>query len=335
MSDAASDNDLSPDDSFLHQSYFGILTKPIIQAFVTSGGNINYAADEDFTFESSLSYDGTIYREDTALSIAFRRNYTKVVKTLLSFGAAIPGEMLCDASMFGNIDIVKAYVKLGGDINYETKLHAHRSNVFKSDTACSIAFRKNYTEIVEYLLHHRAKLPGEMMIELAYQNNIQLIQYGLSIGSDVNHQTQRNDSASDVNNGDTMLIVALKCDHQDLMQVLLNHKGINCNIIGSGGITALHHACITNDVALIESVIRRGADKTVGENKNVKSAFALLNTALKPEIEKIYQLQCCWNRRRIFITVLVENGFLGTKCRPQPHKILNNIDIVRAIVSYI
>ncbi len=331
--DDSKDSAMSPGDVFLHQSYFGMLTSQIIQNFISAQGDINYEAKENFDIQGG--YDANIYPGDTAVSIAFRRNFNNIVEILCSFGAKIPGEMVCDASMFGNINIVKKYVKLGGDVNYETKLYTHRNNVFQSDTACSIAFRKNHTNIVEYLLRSKAKLPGEMMIELAYQNNIQLVQYGLSIGSDINFQTQRNDSVSDVYTGDTMLIVALKCKHYDLIQALLTHKEINCKIIGSAGITALHHACATSNIPLIKSLIQRGADKTIRGNKYVKLAFASLSSALKSEVEEIYRLQCNWNRRRSFITVLVENGFLGTTRGPQTNKILNNIDVVRSIVSYI
>ena len=327
------DDALSPGDKFLIHSYFGTLTSQIIQTFVSAQGDINYSANKNFNFEGG--YDANIYPGDTAVSIAFRRNFNKIVEILCSFGAKIPGEMICDASMFGNIDIVKKYVKEGGDINYETKLYTHRSNVFQSDTACSIAFRKNHANIVEYLLHCKAKLSGEMMIELAYQNNIRLVQYGLSIGSDINYQTQRNDSVSDVHSGDTMLIVALKCEHYDLIRALLTHREINCNIIGSAGKTALHHACAASNVPLVKSLIQKGADNTIRGSKFVKLAFALLNSASKPEVEEAYRLQCTWNRRRAFITVLVENGYLGATRGEPTNKIFNNTDIVRSIVSYI
>ncbi len=328
------DRALSLEDEFLHQSYFGILNSALIISFTSKNGDINYEAKEHFDFRGG--YDANIHPGDTAISIAYKRNFNKTVETLLSFGARISGVMLSDAVYFGNIDIVKKYVQQGGDVNYETNLHNYRPDVFQLDTACSIAFRKNHIEIVEYLLHHNAKLPGEMMIELAFQNNIQLIQYGLSTGSDINHQTERNDPTSDVHKGDTMLIVALKRKNKDLIQVLLAHKEINCNIIGSAGKTALHHACLTNDIQLIESLINKGADKTYRANKNIKLAFDLLSASSRPKVEEIYRLQSCWNRRKVFISVLTDNGYLGSNCvKPHTHKLFGNIDILRCIVSYI
>ena len=131
----------------------------------------------------------------------------------------------------------------------------------------------------------------------------------------------------------------------DIVKLLLQ-RGANPNYLsGFQSSSCLHYCYYHTDLSIIHALIEAGADPTI-KDRNGETVFDLIEQDseagymdTRAEILRLHSNKVNFDRRKAFLTVLVENGYIPSSAHlplngPQD-LVLQNIDIVKLIFAYL
>lgn len=178
-------------------------------------------------------------------------------------GDASPG--LIEAARNGDLRTVRALVAKGANVNARSPM---------GFSALSGAAGKGHTEVVKFLLENGVNVNEKLRFgtnaldQAAFGGHVSTVELLLAKGADVNIR-------KDQSNGYTPLLSAVDNGHVAVVKILLE-RGAQVNARDSKGSTALHSAGMRKDNALIQLLLKHGADPTI-KNAGGYSYKDLLN----------------------------------------------------------
>jgi len=333
------------------------------------GGVVN---DIDGSSDSSQEMAKKVIEPDELIE-ACKQGNIEVVKLYLNQNANASEKNVFDlhgncpvlwASWSGHIDIVRLLLSNGFS-------PIRRNNI--CDTAFIFSCWHGFDEIAKYLLSiHPEELDYQSNEKMTgflcacQQGHLEVAEYLISIGCNVKIKNKYGNDAflcaattgkfnivqfllnkdlgfdiNAVNNaGNTALVEAAHHGHEDILCLLLS-KGCNVDITTASGDSAFLHACWRAFPSIAKRLIRHNCNTQL-KNKYNNLAMDYAKGDVKTEIEECYKTQCTWNRRKAFLLVLIENGYLGAAgvtLRDDEHRnheeLLGNRDLISIIISYI
>ena len=189
------------------------------------------------------------YGRFSLLEKAVDRGKTDCVRVLLEHGAVIDTPHRASGALYlattnQQIDVVKLLLKHGADPNLGQNKPLN--------AACS----KGDLELVEILMEHGAKLQipsgndkNTELVEASKGDNLQLVEYLISKGADVNYANGKNSA----------ITAACEYSSVEMVELLLN-CGADVNLVTSTGDTGLIVACERDEAVLVRVLVGRGAD---------------------------------------------------------------------------
>jgi len=201
----------------------------------------------------------------TALHIAcmYKQNY--VAKLLISKGADVS---ICDlsgnlpihiASFYGNSNILKDLFKTNPNLEKLNK---------KGYTPLHLAVIANQASVTETLIKMGAKFKDNKNREkfiaksaVLSCNNIKVIDILLKSGVDINTKDE---------NGETLLLIAIKAWWEKTAMFLITKAGVNINLIDKSGRTPLFYAIENGFENLVDKLIKNGARLDIIDKKGNK-----------------------------------------------------------------
>ena len=194
---------------------------------------------------SARDDDGT-----TALDIAVHRGNREIVQLLLDSGAKASAELLGDAVLKRQKDILETLLRNGADVNI--RLPA-------GSTPLHDAALKGYDEIVILLLAHGANVDirnasgATPLHDAALAGKAGVVAILLAHGADIN--------ARETESGTTALYAAATLGREDVVALLLD-RGADPNVANNAGASPLH-AALVGGYASIAGKIRATGGRDV------------------------------------------------------------------------
>ena len=178
-------------------------------------------------------------------------------------GDASPG--LIEAARNGDLRTVRALVASGANVNARSPM---------GFSALSGAAGKGHTEVVKFLLENGVNVNEKLRFgtnaldQASFWGHVSTVELLLAKGADVNIR-------KDESNGYTPLLSAVDNGHISIAKILLE-RGAQVNARDSRGSTALHSAALQKNDALIQLLLKHGADPSI-KNAGGYSYTDLLN----------------------------------------------------------
>lgn len=156
--------------------------------------------------------------------------------------------ILIDATEIGAINVVKAAIQDGADVNAASNFRTPLTN----------SVYNGHFDIVKILIDNGAKANGpNLLISAAKRHDIGILKLLLDAGMDIN--AKETDKA-----GNTALII---CNDEETAQFLIE-RGADINIARDiDGLTALMFAVADSNFKLVKLLIASGADTSIRDSK--------------------------------------------------------------------
>lgn len=237
-------------------------------------------------------------RGATALAFAARNGHTKTAELLLEKGAdmtllgSIVGwTALLDAAYHGSVDIVRALLAHGADINFTSQngydvllsateggqtsvikvllehgIDVSTSRPRKAGTPLSMAIRHSHYEVVELLLNNGASYNAVLEDEwlpltlASSEGQVNIAKLLLGLGADINGSTS---------DGLTPLVKAIWNNKFDMVQFLLEN-GADPSIADDSGSTSLKAAVHVGSIEIVKLLLDNGVELTVKDDQGWK-----------------------------------------------------------------
>ena len=221
----------------------------VVRMLVSAGANVNTQDNTGFS----------------ALSAASHKGHTDVVNVLLEYGAQIEARdndgrtPLWLAALKGQTDVVRTLVSAGADVNTQ-----------RNDdgiSALGFASQKGHIDVVQILLHNRAKVEtrddyGRTPLWLAaLMRRTDVVRALVSAGADVN--AQRDD-------GFSALGIASEKGYIDVVDVMLD-SGAQIETTAKDGRTPLWFAAGNGQTDVVRTLVSAGADVNTQGNDGVSA----------------------------------------------------------------
>ncbi len=164
-------------------------------------------------------------------------------------GDASPG--LIEAARNGDLRTVRALVAKGSNVNARSPM---------GFSALSGAASKGHTEVVKFLLENGVNVNEQLRFgtnalnQASFGGHLSTVGLLIAKGADVNIRTEFNDY--------TPLLSAVDNGHIAVVKLLLE-RGAQVNARDFKGSTALHSAGMQKDNALIQLLLKYGADPSI------------------------------------------------------------------------
>ena len=101
-----------------------------------------------------------------------------------------------------------------------------------------------------------------MLFSAAANDKAEILMKWINNGKDINIRDE---------DGDTVLIIAVRHGHTDLARELIHWSNINKNAQNNGGATALHYAALHNNLPILKELIYFGANKEIKDTYGNKA----------------------------------------------------------------
>lgn len=224
---------------------------------VAAGADVNAAEDDK-----------------TPLSVAVHNNDVEIVRCLLSSGRMrldidLHEDLLTDAAIDGNLEICKALIDAGMDVN-----KAKRGFV----TPLRNAALFSHLEVVQLLVSKGAifncKANQSAFFEIVLDSAKNVIEFLLE-SADVDVDVNMRDSKNR-----TPLHTAAEFDRCDICEVLLSH-GADIQVIDNEGKTVLHNAAAEGSRETFNMLLSAGADILARDNEGETAADRCITEELR------------------------------------------------------
>ena len=179
---------------------------------------------------------------------------------------------LCQSVKAGDSFEVSMLLQLGADPNSKDE---------RGKSAVEIAIEGGHVLILKALLVSGAN-GFSVFISAVKKNDERVVKLLLDAEIDVNLQGKDEDTA---------LIVATQCNHEAIVQLLLQQKAIIIDKADNLGYTALHHACQKGFGNIITILLKRNADIHL-HTKNGSTPLTLATEYEHQDIVKMLQSSC-------------------------------------------
>ncbi len=212
----------------------------------------------DTMIENSIKFN--------ALITASEKNYSSVMELLLPplsglstdaiqdkvamKNMQLSGELLINATIHRNHNVILYYIAHGGDVNYvraETQ-----------DTALSIGCEHNCFDVVDLLLRFNATVDAKSWQKAIKSRLVNLVKRFIEAGVDINQQYDY---------GKTALMQATYDGRLDMVQTLIA-AGANVEMKNMFDMTALHMSFRYNNPKLTNLLLQAGADANVANSND-------------------------------------------------------------------
>ena len=202
------------------------------------------------------------------------QDLTRELMSMLEAGhevVATNGEkFLHDFAETGDLDAVKNFLYINGEINVDVDVNAKNNN---GETALHLAAKNGHLAIVEELfkmpVHAQAKNnDGETALHLAAKNgHIDIVEVILAKGRmDINTTNKRQETA---------LHIAARNGHTDIV-ISLSSSGVKIDTTNNNGETALHIAAKNDRREVVDALLGLMTEETINiKNKDGKTALYL------------------------------------------------------------
>ncbi len=115
---------------------------------------------------------------------------------------------------------------------------------------------------VEMSARLRQIITKGMVFRAAATDNAEILMKWINYGNDINIRDE---------DGDTVLIIAVRHEHTDLARELIRWSNINKNAQNNVGATALHYAALHNNLPILKELLYFGANKDIKDTHGNKA----------------------------------------------------------------
>ncbi|KAF5296333.1 hypothetical protein FQA39_LY12550 [Lamprigera yunnana] len=252
--------------------------RPIIELLVKNGADINITnstgncclhylaskAEDTIIEDFSDEYEVNIQNNEghTPLHLAVKNRNSSTTKLLLTKGADVNiidyrnnNSCLHWAVNVADQEIVKILLDNGADVGLLNST---------GETPLMFAERLQFNNIVSIINQQETFEKCKDLFEAVENGHVYTVQTLVNNGLDINSQNE---------NGETLLLIAIRCVHIPIMDWLIS-KGAKIDIVSNRSSSALHFAACMGDCVSVRCLIEGGVDVNI-LNSDGDTAIAL------------------------------------------------------------
>lgn len=157
------------------------------------------------------------------------------------------------------LQLVKLLLKAGVDINASLRQDSETPGTYCGMTALEMAACAGFLDIIKLLLSHGAEMTDATLFFATRSGITQVVHFLLDAGANINGNAKH---------GNTALKEAVRCEYDQIVEILLRRGAIVNDPYQGRGMTPLQEACCIGHVDLAKTLLKAGAvvNADAGEN---------------------------------------------------------------------